>query len=379
MPRWKSVRCLVAVVALLSIVAPRPARAEEPPVHGQLTTLGEGAGALPVLRVWGTPYEMGYAHGKLCAERVRKLYAKLNALATVILGGPAKVDEAWAQMEPFVAPRYMEEMKGLADGAGVDVRDVHRGAAVPDLSEYHCTFFAAWGKATADGHLHQIRALDYATLAGLQDYAALIVYEPTGRHRFVNVGWLGFAGVVTGMSDQHLALSEIGDSFGEDHETLAGEPMPFLMRRVLEDAGDLTSAVDIFKAAHRTSSYLYLIGDAKAAAAQAPAAQALRTSKDFCEVYGPADHGELSLPNTVFWSMGTDSKWNQKVYDVLSAKQGQISPKVGMEDVMKGLRTGNLHAVHFDVTSLELWVANATPMPDVKPGYDQPFLHWQMK
>lgn len=372
MLRWQFSRCVVAVVALLAVVAPRPARAEEPRVNGELTTIGEGASALPLLRVWGTPYEMGYAHGKLCAERVRQLYTKLTALMTAVLGSPAKADEAWAQMAPFVPQRYLEEMKGLADGAGVDLRDVHRGAAVPDLSEYHCTFFAAWGNATADGHLHQIRALDYATLAGLQDYAALIVYEPTGRHRFVNVGWLGFAGVVTGMSDQHLALSEIGDSFGEEHETLAGEPMPFLMRRVLEDAGDLKSAVDIFKTARRTSSYLYLIGDAKVSGAQA-----LRTSKDFCEVYGPADHGELSLPNTVFWSMGTDSKWNQKVHDVLKARHGKIDAKVGMEDVMKGLRTGDLHAVHFDVTSLELWVANATPMPAVKPGYDQPFVRFQ--
>ncbi|MBI2300830.1 MAG: hypothetical protein HYU66_18125 [Armatimonadetes bacterium] len=363
---------LPLVVLLLLVLG--PLAAAEPSVNGTLTTLGEGEDAVSLLKVWGTPYEMGYAQGKLGGERIRKFYRKVLFLMSLGLGGTAKVDAAWAQMEPFVSDRMKEELKGLADGSGIALRDVERCHAIPDLSEFHCTFFAAWGSATADGHLHQIRALDYATQAGLQDEPALVVYQPTGKHRFVNVGWLGFLGAVTGMNDQHVALSEIGDHFGDDVETLAGEPMPFLMRRVLEEADGLDSAISIFKTAHRTSSYLYCIGDSKL-----PAARALRTSKDFCEVYGPDDHGDMNLKDLVFWSMGTDSQWNRKVYDTLQPKLGKIDDQTGMRDVMKGLRTGNLHAVEFDVTNLELWVSNATPAPNIQPAYDQQFVHFQLK
>jgi hypothetical protein len=359
---------------MLLLCAVLPLRAAEPPVNGTLSTIGSGEDAISVLTLWGTPYEMGYAHGKLCANRVQSFCTTIVAAMCLDMGvQPSDLDQAWERMRPFVAPRYLEEMRGLADGAGVELQLLERTHAVPDVSEFHCTFFAAWGAATRDGHLHQIRALDYATGAGLQNEPALIVYQPQGRNAFVAVGWLGFIGCVTGMSAQHVALSEIGEHFSDEVETLAGEPMPFLMRRVLEDAGDLRTAIDLFRQAHRTSSYLYCVSDAKI-----PSARALRTSKDFCDDYAPEEFGALSLPDTVQWSMGCDSKWNLRLQWVLGAKHGQIDETVGMMDVMRGLGTGNLHAVHFDVTDLELWVANATPGPQVQPAYGQSFVHFSL-
>ncbi len=362
-PLWPVVGLLLWAAGTALWAAPRT-------VHGSLSTIGDPAHPISVLKLWGTPYEMGYAHGKLCRDQVRAFYGQIIVAMTV--GMKAKIsdlDAAWAQMAPFVDRRFTEEMRGLAAGAEVDLKTLQRAHAIPDLSEFHCTFFAAWGPATRDGHLHQIRALDYATGAGIQAHPALIVYQPTGRNAWVNVGWLGFIGSVSGMNDKHLALSEIGDSFGWEHETLAGEPMPFLMRRVLEDASDLDPAVDLFRHAHRTSSFLYCVGDAKI-----PAARALRTARDIFEVHAPEDHGDMSLPHVVYWSMGTDSRWNRKVYETLKPRLGQIDEKVGMEDVMRGLGTGSLHAVHYDVTALRLWVANATPGPKVVPGYQQPFV-----
>lgn len=343
-----------------------------PAVKGQLTSVGQGADSIHVLKVWGTPYEMGYAHGKLCATQIRAFYTRLITAMALGMGVNVSVlDEAWAQMEPFVKERYKQEMRGLADGSGIDLKMIQRAHAIPDLSEFHCTFFAAWGKATPDGSLQQIRALDYETRAGIQDEPALIVQIPDDANAFVNVAWLGFIGVVTGMNEKKIALSEIGDHFGDDVETLAGEPLPFLMRRVLEEADSLDQAVSIFRTANRTSSLLYCIGDAKI-----PSAVKLRTSAAFCEVYTAAD-GDRTLPDVVYWSMGADSvKWNAKVYQVLKDKHGSIDPQVGMIDVMRNLETGDLHAVHFDVAGLELWVGNATPAPENAPGYDQTYVHF---
>ena len=354
--------------------APTEVLVEAKPVKGELSSIGEGEDEIALLKVWGTPYEMGYAQGKLCADTIKGFYER--TIIAMTLGAKVKpevLDEAWAQMAPFVAERHKEEMRGLAEGAGVDLKLVHRAHAIPDLSEFHCTFFGAWGDATGDGHLHQIRALDSATQAGIQDAPALIVHKPADHNAFVNIGWLGFIGVVSGMNDKQIALSQIGEHFSDEVETLAGEPMPLLMRRVLEEASDLDAAIGIFKNANRTRSYLYCVGDAKI-----PEARALRTSKDFCEVYGPDDHGDLSLPNVVFWSMGCDSDWNQKVHDALKANLGEIAEQVGMSAIMKGLRTGSLHAVHYDVSDLELWVANATPGPEISPAYNENFVHFSL-
>ncbi|MGC9317080.1 MAG: C45 family autoproteolytic acyltransferase/hydrolase [Armatimonadota bacterium] len=357
---------------LTEVAAAEPEQATTE-ITGELTSIGEGEDEIAVLHLWGTPYEMGYAHGSLCQEQVRGFYDRLLGAAEQFGASMTTIDMAWAQMQPHVPERYLQEMQGLADGAGVDLKMVHRAHAVPDLSEFHCTFFAAWGESTADGHLHQIRALDYEMNAGIQDAPALIVCEPEGGNAFVNIGWLGFIGCVSGMSAEHIALSEIGDHFGDDVETLAGVPMPFLLRRVLEEAASLDEALTIFQDAERTSSYLYCVGDA-----EIPDARGLKTSHAFCEVFAPDDYGDLALPNVVAWSMGEESEWDQRLYDVMKPLVGQIDEATGMETVMRGMGTGNLHAVHYDVTDLELWVANATPGPDPQPAYDQQFLHFDL-
>ncbi len=344
-----------------------------PEVKGELSSIGEGEDQIWLLHLWGSPYDMGYAHGVLCGEQVRSFYEQLIAAAERFGANTALLDAAWAQMQPYAPQRYLEEMQGLADGAGIDLAMIQRAHAIPDLSEFHCTFFAAWGDATSDGHLHQIRALDYEMNAGIQNVPALIVCEPEGHNAFVSIGWLGFVGCVSGMSAEHIALSEIGEHFGDDVETLAGEPMPFVMRRVLEEADTMQQAIEIIRETTRTSSYLYCVSDAKI-----PDARGLRTSHEFCEVWAPDDYGELALPNVVAWSMGEESEWDRRLYEVLKPLVGQINETTGMETVMREMGTGNLHAIHYDVTDLELWVANATPGPDPKPAYDQQFVHFDL-
>ncbi|MBI3922396.1 MAG: hypothetical protein HY318_13325 [Armatimonadetes bacterium] len=347
---------------------------EERTVNGRVETIGGGDNKISVLHLWGTPYEIGYAHGRLCSEEVRDFLKKTMPLMQFGLqASTAKLDQIYAGMQPFIPKEYEEEMRGLADGAGVSFEAVKRGHILPDLSEFHCTFFAAHGKATPNGDLIQIRALDYATQAHIQDHPALIITHPERGHAFVNVGWLGFIGCVSGMNDEGIAVSEIGDSFGEEHETLVGEPMPFLLRDVLERAASLKGGVRIIRKAHRTSSYLYAIGDG-----QAKKARALVTAKDFCRVY---DDKSLPFPgklkDTVYMSMGTDSPWNVKVHAVLKANWGHIDPQVGMREVMTGLGTGNLHAVAYDATNLRIWVANAGR--DQTPAYKREYVEYDLR
>lgn len=347
--------------------------ASQTQVRGRLETIGEGEDAIDVIYLEGSPYQMGYTHGKLTAEKVRKFYSNIILAMCVAMKVPVQaLDEAWQAMEPFVAADLKEEMRGLADGAGVELKMVQRAHAIPDLSEFHCTFFASWGKATSNGHLIQIRALDYATAAGIQNCPAIIVYKPDGKIPFVTVGWAGFIGCVTGISGKSIAVSEIGTNVGDEKETLEGEPFPFLLRRVLSDALTLDDAVRIIQDAKRTSSYLYCVGDGKI-----PSARAFLTCKDWAYVFDPKSLPNRKLDDTVYFSMGHNSPWNEKLYDVLKSKMGQIDEKVAMEDVMRGLGTGDLHAVAWDVTHLKMWVANCTSAPlgtTGKPAYGETFV-----
>lgn len=227
------------------------------------------AGSLPVLILEGSPYEMGYQHGSLLRKEVRASVANLLTFAErhglVPFAGRwlvrAKLDQAWRQMEPHVPARTLEEMEGLADGAGIPLRLLQRVHALPDLTSVTCASSAFSHGATGNGRLIQIRNLDWAIRSGVQRYAAILVHKPAGRHPFVNVGWLGFIGVVTGVNRQGISVAEVGAESTD--VSLKGVPMPFLLRRVLEEASDLQQAVELVRAGPRTVGYNYLFADAK--------------------------------------------------------------------------------------------------------------------
>jgi hypothetical protein len=162
-------------------------------------------------------------------------------------------------------------------------------------------------------------------------------------------------------------MSEIGDDFDKANQTLAGEPMPFVMRDVVSKATTLEQGVQIVREAKRTSSFLYLIGDAKI-----PDARALKTGPTVFEVYDQTNLPWGSIGDAVWMSMGADSDWNEKVRDALKAQAGQLTVESAMEGITSGLGTGDLHTVYFDATDLKLWVANAGI--DESPAYDEGFV-----
>ena len=64
---------------------------------------------------------------------------------------------------------------------------------------------------------------------------------PEGKRAFVNVGYAGFVGSVTGMNEAQVSLGEMGGR-GEGHWD--GVPMANLMRRGLEECGSLAEVID---------------------------------------------------------------------------------------------------------------------------------------
>ncbi len=373
-------RPLLLLALLAATLACAATAQDERPVNGVLSTIGEGQDQVQVLITWGTPREMGYAQGKLLREEIVSLYR--NAIPRFLLGmgkGADEVDRVWETVEPFVPTEDKEEMEGLVEGVGegLSLRNVHRLHVLPEIAEWHCSFFAAWGQATRDGHFVQIRALDFATEATIQQHPLITVYCPTGGEPYASVGWAGFTGMVTGTSARGITMSEIGDNWDEATDTYEGIPMVFLMKDVVRNAATLEEAVERVRTAPRTSCYLYCLGDANAGDARA-----LQTSHGQCLVYSPETLPfEVKIPDCVYMSMGCepDGKWNRNVGKLLEEANGRIDPVFAMEQVMRGLGTGDLHAVCVDATAGTLWVANAEgDIPNVIDGFNRPFVEFDL-
>ena len=249
---------------------------------GELTRIGR----LPVLHLNGSPYDMGYQHGSLMRAQVKASVA--NALSSADRWGwipfmgkrlaRHRLDQAWRQMAPFVPQSFLEEMKGLADGANVSLRSLQQVHALMELAAVSGASSAVFGKGTKDGRLIQIRNFDWAIQSGVQDDAAIFVYHPTGGIPFVTAGWLGFIGAVSGINAHGISIAEIGAKTVD--ESLKGIPMPFVLRRVLAESDNLDKAVAIVQTAVRTGGYNYLFADA-----QAKKAVALETTHSRCAVF----------------------------------------------------------------------------------------------
>ncbi|MBI4343369.1 MAG: neutral/alkaline non-lysosomal ceramidase N-terminal domain-containing protein [Candidatus Omnitrophica bacterium] len=262
--------------------------------------------SLRVIHLSGTPYELGFQHGRQLRAEVQgavgrvlgyfRRYLKVPVLSSV--AAMWWLDAAWGPAAPFVPADYLEELRGLAEGSGVPLRDLQRLHAVPDRT-YSCATFAAWGRATSGGRLIHLRNLDWNIRAGIQEYPVVFVVRPAGKRAFVNVGWAGFIGVLTGVNDAQLSVGQVGAETAD--ATFRGLPMAFLLRRVLEEAQTLEAAAALIQRAPRTVGVNYVVADAKARRGVV-----LETTRRYCRIFEADDAAERGvgyarpMPDAVF-------------------------------------------------------------------------------
>jgi isopenicillin-N N-acyltransferase like protein len=352
--------------------------------HGETRTLARcGAGYLEevdgyrVLHVKGEPYEMGYQQGALLRgdirENVRFLFEVKAKEARIELGGIKVLDlkkviqGIASRQRKFVPERYFDELRGVADGAGLDVEDIIIANFIPEL--FHCSGFAISGSATKDGNLYHGRILDYGCDWRLQEHAILTVAEPRGRIPFVNVTYAGFIGSVTGMNAERVSIGEMG---GRGMGHWDGVPMAFLVRMVLEEADTLARGISIFQDNPRTCEYFFVLADGETGKAVG-----MEASWNTFGVVGMGEsHPRLPHPvkDAVVLSAGDRYltlvkrvEQGHGKFDAESARRLMDRP-VAMKS--------NLHSVLFETTTGRFWVANASK--DGKPASEQPYHAFQL-
>ena len=346
---------------------------------------------VPVLRLRGNPYELGYQHGTILRQQVRASVANMESFVNRQVHIPfvgswlarRTLARAWKQMVPFVSDDFLEEMRGLSDGAGIPLETLHRIHALPEWMAMTCASFAVFGKASEGGRLIHGRNLDWSIQSGVQRYAAVFVVHPTRGHPFVNCGWLGFIGVVSGINDQGISVSEIGAESADS--SLKGTPMPFLLRRVLQESNNLDQTVELIRTAQRTGGYNYLFGDAKKCQAVV-----LETTRNHAALFkadqSSSDPYAVNLSDALFradWALDPAIREAQKAacgnpsrpgleppigsssYEVryvgqgrlLTQFYGKIQPEIAMAVLRAIVPSSNIQSVVYAYP--EMWLATA--------------------
>ena len=258
------------------------------------------------LHIEGEPYERGYQYGKLLSPEIADY---IKALATY--RSPKAPTEAWRDMRLLCNvlflrrydPEYLEEMKGIADGAAaagakfdgraVDLQDIvavnssieidfldSAAESTPTglegkrfqeppyakpkkLPPSHCSAFAATGPATADGKI-VFGHITMWNLYHVRHFNVWLDVKPAKGHRVLMQTFPG--GIMSGMdyylNDAGLLVAET--TITQTHFDVNGWSLVARIRKALQYADSIDKAVEILA---KDNNGLYtnewLLGDTK--------------------------------------------------------------------------------------------------------------------
>jgi hypothetical protein len=298
---------LVLLAALPAFAADRPTtdfRPDPASVQRYGTSYRYPQAGWIVLHIEGEPYERGFQHGKLLAEEIAGHVRCFAAMQS-----HKSPEDGWKQTRTLVNAiflrrfdkEYMEEMKGIADGAaeagarfgnrpidlvdiaainlwpeidtldsaldatptGLEGRKFKDLRPMPATKEDHCSAFAATGPATADGKI----VFGHITMFALYPanfYNVWLDIKPAKGHRVMMQGYPGAiqSGMDYYMNDAGLLVCET--TIRQTHFDIKGEALASRIRRALQYADDIDRAVEILK---ESNNGLYtnewLLGDIK--------------------------------------------------------------------------------------------------------------------
>lgn len=228
----------------------------------------------PRIRVSGGPRERGRQYGEQARERIARSIAAYGEVFAKEAGWEwARVrEEAAAFRAPIEAhgKKYMEEIEGIAEGAGVDVLDVlainvrtevmfaakARRAARSSSLPLECSSLAVVPERTAAGNL--LVAQNWDWLVHSFDTVVVLEAQQDDGPDYVTVVEAGLL-AKTGMNSAGVTLATNALVTAED----AGRPgLPYhVLLRAILDAETVSDGLAAILKSERSSSANYLLGD----------------------------------------------------------------------------------------------------------------------
>jgi len=254
-----------------------------------------------ILKIKGTPYEMGYQHGYLLADKI-ELMINTTLLATaayVAAQTNSSLKRAWdllwlgqKEAEKYLPSECKQEMIGIADGVKAAGKNISLaqillwntnydqwciyahphyyqidGKAVSSDSaatpKGGCSSFSAWGKwAGGDGRLIFGKDEDNFNMPGQLDNRMMVIADPKGGLGHVFMTYPGMIGLDGGMNEAGFEMMTQLNSM--IHESMKGCGIAVFTRLLLTHARTVDDAIGIFKRHPRCAGIAYHVADAKA-------------------------------------------------------------------------------------------------------------------
>ena len=291
-------------------------------------------GSLPVIRVEGTAYEMGYQHGKQSPELIQ--YMAREALLKEVRRYSKKADLSWMaelakEYEPFIreyAPHLLEEIRGIGDGAGITYQEALMLQCRSELAykvkaEAECTSFGLERERSATGEVIVGQNLDLG--AAMEDGAVILFLYPAKGPAILT--WT-LAGTVGQFGLNSAGLGRCGNVLISSGWRV-GLPTTILFRRILEQSS-VKEAEAFMAGAYRAKSNNFMLGDETGCVAN------LETTVTDFRVLQPKDgivthtnhylHPDL-IPGEMFYDVNDSAVRLRRLNELLAGSPRKIAPE----------------------------------------------------
>jgi isopenicillin-N N-acyltransferase like protein len=216
-------------------------------------------------------------HGKAVAVEIGKnleVYLRRFEAAGASRSAIAAVGEEWAQFIASDNPEYADEMRGIAEGAGMPLAEVAilnaryeiayslflgeaRQVSGPPMEPDGCTSFGALPEATRSRHT--IIGQNWDWLAGVRGQTLVLRVRRPDKPDFIGLTEAGIVGCKMGVNEAGIGLVVNGLVTPDDGKGPFRKPFHVRCREIL-DAWNLGHAIEPVVASDRVCSTNFMIG-----------------------------------------------------------------------------------------------------------------------
>jgi isopenicillin-N N-acyltransferase-like protein len=240
---------------------------------------------MPILHIAGSPRELGMRHGEECRRWIGLIAEDYwQALESPPASIPRReILEGIREIESMIVEHtdeaYLEEMRGIAEGAGLTYEDIFVANCGFDLmvsrsdaaaraemfSKFEklstrCASFVAWGRATENGQIICTHNNDGPRYPA--QYQVVIIARPQDGFAFISPSTVGKLGQHSMMNSQGLLVVGTAlDNGTKDRVEEVGVPLDVIFRYIAQYCSTTREAVETLARLHLTVAGNFVFAD----------------------------------------------------------------------------------------------------------------------
>jgi len=221
----------------------------------------------PLVKVHGSNYEMGYQHGEKCSELIKE-HLKISLQAVQERGiTKEKALEFSTRCISFgerYAPHLVEELNGIADGAGVSREEIYSLNTGQPRRLESCTTFVVFGRRTDDGSTIITQNVDNPRTTRTVERGIILHLTPREGPAILALCRAGNL-YVHGINS--AGMVRLGNELSSVLDRDFGNPSAFICRRILEQT-TIEDALVVVREAKRSGSQADIMAESSGRVAQ---------------------------------------------------------------------------------------------------------------